>query len=349
MMRTMADILNSYILPGRVADPLEGLEQARLGEQLGLGGIVLSERWDSKELGSVMGALTQVTQRVRLVAGITHFGTRHPLVQAGMSATMQMLSGGRFVLGFGRSVPTLFQKLGIPVLNNAGMADHVDILRKLWAGETVSYRGPAGDYPEMELAQPCANPPPIIIGAVGPKTLALAGAHFDGLLLHPFLTAEGVARSVKIVRDAAMAAGRDPMSVRIYAIVVAAPDTLTGGERENILEARAVSYFMHREIGLPIVSMNGWDEAPMNRLVETGLSRLEFGQADVADSRRQLAAAVEFLPREWLETGAASGSVSRCADRLGEYLAAGADEILLHGTTPEQQGPLVEELRRRPL
>ncbi|WP_235537407.1 TIGR03857 family LLM class F420-dependent oxidoreductase [Sphingomonas sp. Root1294] len=345
----MADVLNSYILPGRIANPLEGLEQARLGEQLGLSGIVLSERWDSKELGSVMGALSQVTQRVRLIAGITHFGTRHPLVQAGMSATMQMLSGGRFVLGFGRSVPPLFQKLGIPVLNNAGMTDYIDILRKLWAGETVCYNGPAGDYPEMELAQPCANPPPIIIGAVGPKTLALAGAHFDGILLHPFLTVEGVARSVKIVRNAARAAGRDPMSTRIYAIVVAAPDTLTPAQRQNILEARAVSYFMHRQIGQPIVRMNEWDEAPMSRLIETGLSKFEFGQADVAESRRQLAAAVEYLPREWLESGAASGSISQCADRLAEYLEAGADEILLHGTTPEQQGELVAELRHRPL
>lgn len=348
-MRTMADVLNSYILPGRVADSLEGLKQAQIGEQLGLSGIVLSERWDSKELGSVMGALSQVTQRVKLIAGITHFGTRHPLVYAGMSATMQKLSDGRFVLGFGRSVPPLFRKLGIPVLNNVGMTDYIGILRKLWAGESVCYSGPAGDYPEMALAQPCSNPPPIIIGAVGPKTLALAGAHFDGILLHPFLTVEGVARSAKIVRDAAKAAGRDPMSVRIYAIVVVAPDTLTPEQRHDMLEARAVSYFMHRQIGLPIISMNGWDETPMNRLVETGLSRLEFGQADAAESRRLLAAAAGHLPREWLETGAASGSVAQCADRIGEYLEAGADEILLHGTTPEQQGFLVEELRCRPL
>src|SRR3546814_4553783 len=57
--------------------------------------------------------------RVKLVAGLTHFGTRHPLVQAGMGATLQMLSGNRFVLGFGRAVPPLFRKLGIAVLNNA--------------------------------------------------------------------------------------------------------------------------------------------------------------------------------------------------------------------------------------
>ena len=37
-------------------------------------------------------------------------------------------------------------------------------------------------------------------------------------------------------------------------------------------EARAVSYFMHREVGLPIVSANGWDEAPLGHLMATGLA-----------------------------------------------------------------------------
>src|SRR3546814_1547081 len=164
-----------------------------------------------------------------------------------MGATLQMLSGNRFVLGFGRAVPPLFRKLGIAVLNNAGMADHVGILRRLWAGETVSYSGPAGDYPEMQLAQPCESPPPVILGAVGPKTLALAGAHFDGVVLHPFLTTEGVARSVRIVRDAARDAGRDPEAVAIYATVVTAPDSLLPKQREDIFEARAGSYFRSEE------------------------------------------------------------------------------------------------------
>ena len=67
------DVLNAYILPGRASDARVGLAQAQEGERIGLGGIFLSERWDTKELGSVMGALTQATDRVQLVAGITHF------------------------------------------------------------------------------------------------------------------------------------------------------------------------------------------------------------------------------------------------------------------------------------
>src|SRR3546814_6504045 len=58
--------LNAYILPGRAAHPAPGLEQAQAGEALGLGGIFLSERWETKELGAMMGALTQEIGRAHV-------------------------------------------------------------------------------------------------------------------------------------------------------------------------------------------------------------------------------------------------------------------------------------------
>ncbi len=336
--------LHAYILPGHIDDAREGLSQAREAEELGLGGILLSERWETKEFGSVMGALTQVTSRVNLVAGLTHFGTRHPLVLAGIGATMQTLSAGRFTLGFGRGVPAQFRKLGIPQFGNAGMADFVGILRQLWAGETVSYSGPAGEYPEMQLGKPCSNPPPVILGAVGPNTLAMAGTHFDGLLLHPFLSYEGVARSVEIVRNAARDAGRGADAVRIYATVVTAPDYLLEADQRNVLHARAVSYFMHREVGLPIVKTNGWDEAAMDRIVATGLASLDYGAGDAAEKRKLMAQAAALIPPEWLSQGAATGSTDDCLNRLQGYLGAGADGIVLHGIALNQLAPLISAL-----
>ncbi|GGY98251.1 TIGR03857 family LLM class F420-dependent oxidoreductase [Novosphingobium colocasiae] len=334
----------SYVLPGQVSDPNPVFAQAAAAEALGIGGIFLSERWESKELGAVMGALAHATTSLQLVAGLTHFGTRHPVVQAGMAQTMQMLSGGRFVLGYGRGVVSHFKKLGIPTPNMQGMVDYVSILRRLWAGESISYNGPAGDYPALQLPQGYDNPPPLIMGTIGPKTLAMAGAHFDGVVLHPFLTVDGVARSIRIVRDAAEAAGRDPLAVKIYATIVTAPDTLSEDQRIDILEARAVSYFMHRELGMPIVATNGWSEEPLDVMASTGLAALEYGTGDARDKRRRMAEVAGLLPSEWLTEGAAVGSVARCIERLGEYVDAGVDYILLHGTTPDQQGEIVGAL-----
>lgn len=344
-MAITADQLYSYILPGQVNDPKPGLQQARKADALGLGGIFLSERWETKELGATMGALTQVTDTVRLVAGLTHFGTRHPVVQAGMAQTLQLLSGDRFVLGYGRGVESHFRKMGIPTPNLQGLADHAMILRKLWAGETVNYNGPAGDFGELKLPQGYPVPPPLIFGTIGPKTLAMAGAHFDGVVLHPFLTTEGVARSIKVVRDAAAQAGRDPLSVKIYATIVTVPDTLDEDTRIDLLEARAVSYFMHRELGMPIVKTNGWSEEPMNMLADKGLAALEYGTGDARDKRRAMAQAASLLPREWLETGAAIGSIAQCVARLADYVAVGVDHVLLHGTTPDMQDGIVAGVR----
>lgn len=345
-MTITTDQIYSYILPGQVNDPRPGLDQARKADALGLGGIFLSERWETKELGSMMGALTQVTDKIMLVAGLTHFGTRHPVVQAGMAQTLQQLSGNRFVLGYGRGVEAHFRKMAIPTPKLQGLADYAMILRKLWAGETVVYDGPAGNWGELQLPQGYDTPPPLIFGTIGPKTLEMAGANFDGVVLHPFLTVDGVANSIKLIRNAAKAAGRDPQSVKIYATIVTVPDTLDENTRIDLLEARAVSYFMHPALGMPIIKTNGWDTKPMFDLAEKGLAALEYGTGDAKDKRRAMAQAASMLPREWLETGAAIGSIGQCVARLQDYADAGVDNILLHGTTPDMQDEIIAGVRQ---
>lgn len=174
----------------------------------------------------------------------------------------------------------------------------------------------------------------------------MAGAHFDGVVLHPFLTVEGVARSIQVVRDAASRAGRDPAAIKIYATIVTVPDTLDEGTRIDLLEARAVSYFMHRELGAPIVSANGWSEEPMNQLADKGLAALEYGTGNAQDKRQAMARAASLLPREWLETGAATGSIAQCVSRLQAYAGAGVDYLLLHGTTPDMQHEIIDGVRQ---
>lgn len=82
----------------------------------------------------------------------------------------------------------------------------------------------------------------------------------------------------------------------------------------------------------------------MLAVANSGLSRLEFGRSDVAESRRLMAAAVSMLPSAWLSSGAVVGSIEQCMARLREYLDVGVDQILLHGTTPDQQGERVAAL-----
>jgi len=181
----------------------------------------------------------------------------------------------------------------------------------------------------------------MILAAMGPKTLALAGTHFDGVVLHPFLTLEGVARSAAIVRRAAEEAGRDPASVRIYAEIVVAPDS-TEQQILSAVKMRAITYFSVRDLGGQLVAMNGWDPAPMERLLgDPRYLNIEGQKGTHEELKARIAEAVSILPVEWIESGAAIGTAAQVAARLGEYRAAGADEIVLHGTTTERLGPLV--------
>lgn len=340
--RALKDNLFTYVLPGQTAEPRAGLDEARDAERMGHRGVFLSERWESKEAGAMLGALAVTTERLTIVAGMTHCTTRHPLVQAGMAQTLQMLSGDRFVLGYAPGVPAQFRKLGIKVLSREGMADHVAIIRKLWAGETVRYQGPAGDFPEMQLASSYDRPPPIILGAIGPLGLKLAGAHFDGVAFHPFLTADAVARSIAVVKEAAREAGRDPARLQFWATVVTAPDSLPADQRIDIVEARAVSYFMHHSIGHALAAANGWDPEPIRRLLEADLARFEYGEGSIATKRKMMADMANLLPPEWLSSAAATGSERQCAEKLGEYWNTGIDHVLIHGTKPAAQAGLLE-------
>jgi probable F420-dependent oxidoreductase len=217
--------LGCYVLPGGVCDPREGLVQARAAERIGLDAVWIGERYDTKDLPSLAGALGQVTSRVRIGAAVTHPGLRHPMVLASMGQTLQSLTGGRFVLGLGRSADWRWDAYGVRAPTLRSLADTADILRRLWAGETVAYDGPAGHFPRLRLPQrPDVSPPPLLLAAVGPKTVDVAGRAFDGVILHPFLTVDGVRDSVRRVREAAQRVGRDPSAVRCVATIVVAPD-----------------------------------------------------------------------------------------------------------------------------
>jgi 5,10-methylenetetrahydromethanopterin reductase len=339
--RDVRSSLGAYVLPGRVADPRPAIGQARVAEQIGLGTVWLSERWGTKDIAVLAGALGQATDTVRIASGITHFQVRHPAVLASMAMTAQALTGGRMVLGFGRSVAAMWKALGLPQATNQMLVDSADILRRLCRGEKVSYSGPAGEFPAMRLSDlPDAPPPPLVFAAIGPKSLALAGAHFDGVLLHPFLTPEAVARQAATVRRAAEEAGRDPAAVRVYATVVTAPE-LPAREELEVVGARAVTYFQIPGFGENLATANGWDVEALTALRSHPLMAGLRGAADSVFTRDQLREVSLSLPPSWLTSAAAVGSAAECARRLHDYLDAGADELVLHGSTPEYLGTTV--------
>jgi 5,10-methylenetetrahydromethanopterin reductase len=340
------DKFGTYILPGRVTDPQRGIEEATEAERIGLGAVWISERYATKEPAVLAGAVSQITDKVR-IAGTMYVTMRHPIVTASVANLMQQLTGDRFRLLLAKAVPEYLASLGSAPIVFKRLADSISIYRRLWAGETVSYDGILGKFPNLALTDLYEGPPPpIIFTAIGPKSLAFAGEHCDGVLLHPFITAQGVTNSVKIVRQAAEQAGRAPDAVRIYHNIIVAPD-LPKDIEEAVVGGRAITYFQTPGFGEIITQINGWDNAVLDAIrSHPQMQNMKGENADQAFTREQLVEVSRVLPQQWLDDGAAVGTAAQCAAKLCGFLDAGADEILLHGSSPAAMGPLTEELRK---
>jgi len=92
----------------------------------------------------------------------------------------------------------------------------------------------------------------------------------------------------------------------------------------------------------------GWDASPLQRMrAHPQIAALGGKLADQAFTRMQLIDVSRTLPKFWYEQGAAIGTAAQCAATLCEFLDAGADELVLHGSAPRQMGPLTVELRKR--
>ncbi|MFF0630287.1 TIGR03857 family LLM class F420-dependent oxidoreductase [Streptomyces sp. NPDC004296] len=333
--------LGSYVLPGGTTDPGHAIGQAHAAERINLTTLWISERLGCRDLGVVAGALGQATTSVNIGSAITPFHIRHPTVLASLAGTMQTLTKGRFLLGLGRGGPWL-AGLGVtPSTPAQAVIDIAAILRRLWAGDTVTYHGPAGHYPRLHLAGPPQTAPvPLLMAALGPRSLALAGQHFDGVILPAFLTPQAVAQTIATVRNAASVTGRDPMTVRVYATVITIADP-TPRDRD-VIAGRAVSYLQPPPHGERIARLNGWDTAPLARIrAHPLLAGLGQTLADETYRPHELAGPGRLLPDNWLTASTATGSPTACARQLAEYLDAGADELILHGTPPDHLEPVI--------
>jgi probable F420-dependent oxidoreductase len=260
-----------------------------------------------------------------------------------MALTLQALSRGRFVLGIGRSIPLVWQTYGLPPATNRLLVDGLAIMRDLWAGESVTYSGPLGDFHRIRLNdKPDVAPPPVVLTAIGPRSLELAGRHFDGVLLHPFLTVDAQARAVEIVRNAAAEAGRDAHSVRVYGMVVVAADC-SPEEVDTRVRARAVTYFNAPGLAQQLVAANGWQQGYLDELGRHPLVTALGGRpADGGLQPADLVTLSHLFPPNWFTEGAAIGAAAECAAALHRYLDAGADEIVIHGSTPDLLAPVLD-------
>ena len=333
-----------YTLAGAPASARDLIDEVRAAEAMGLGSAFVSERLNIKEAATLCGAVGAVSERIGIATAATNHNIRHPQVTAAHAMTMHSLTGGRFSLGLGRGIDRATRARGLAPITTAQMEDFVGLMRRLWAGETiVGHDGPAGTYPALALRGTEPTHLPMTLVAFGPNSLALGGRCFDAVVLHTFFTDETTARAVRTVKDAAEMAGRDPAAVRVWSCFATVGDHLPEPVRLKKTVGRMATYL--QAYGDLMVRTNDWDPALLERFRADEMVADFPGAIDQIATTGQLEHIATLIPQEWLAP-AASGTPGRCVEAVQGQFDLGCDGVILHGASPDELTPIVDEYRR---
>jgi alkanesulfonate monooxygenase SsuD/methylene tetrahydromethanopterin reductase-like flavin-dependent oxidoreductase (luciferase family) len=182
----------------------------------------------------LLSALAAATERVRLGPLVACAGFHPPGLIAKMAATIDEVSGGRFVLGLGAGWNAQeFAAFGIPYDHRVSRFEEAfAIVRGLLAGERVTLAGRYWQADDAVLLPPPARRTPLMIGSNGPRVLGIALPHVDGwnTWYTDFgNTAEGFAALNERISAAARDAGRAPEEIERSACVHVVLDRADAG------------------------------------------------------------------------------------------------------------------------
>ncbi len=169
------------------------------------------------------------TERLKVSSLVLCDSFRHPAVLAREAVTLDHASGGRFELGIGwGSVVQEFETFGIGVADASArigrLKETLDILRALWAGETLDYRGEYFTLRGAHQEPQPLSPIPVVIGGAGKRTMELVAAHADWWNVHT-----GILEKLNELDDLRSRSGNARASLQAYVLYLH-----PGDDREEV-------------------------------------------------------------------------------------------------------------------
>jgi len=167
-----------------------------------------------------LGAIAARTERIRLATGVNILSQTNPLYLAKQAASLDFVSGGRFMLGVGIGwLKEEFAALGTPFeRRGARFDDAIQAMRKVWSGEVVEHQSDFLHWSGFKSHPlPVQKPFPVIIGGSKGKAFERIARYGDGWYA-PTASVEQLTPLLKSLEEACAAVGRDPASVEISAM-----------------------------------------------------------------------------------------------------------------------------------
>ncbi|HVF04656.1 MAG TPA: LLM class F420-dependent oxidoreductase [Frankiaceae bacterium] len=309
-------------LPLNLLLPVAGqADVARRAEALGYSTVWAAEAGTNDAFG-LLTACAAVTSRVRLATGVLPIFTRTPALMAQSAATLQDYSGGRFALGIGVSSETIVRRWnGVPYDRPLErMREYVPIVRRLLTWEKVSHDSdlyPVDGY-RLLLNVP-SPPPPILVGALNPGMLRLAGEVSDGALLN-WIGAPAVPAALAAVAEGA---GGSPRQNAVFVRVCVTPDV----EAARAWARREVMGYVIVPAYRRAFGTQGWGTVCADAMA-------------LWDSGDRKGAAAS-LPDEFVDSLCLAGPADEVRARFDEFRAAGVDEPVAFLFSGQREVPAI--------
>jgi phthiodiolone/phenolphthiodiolone dimycocerosates ketoreductase len=276
---------------------------------------------------TALGALASSAGRVRLGVAVTEPIRRHPVVIAQAMLTLAHVTKRAPILGIGAGERANVEPIGLSMESAVGrLEEALQVIRICFeqgGHGPLTFNGSRYqlDGARFDLQAPPGRTPRIWVGAHGPRMLRLTGQYGDGWYPTGAMSPGDYASKLRVIQDAARAAGRDPERIMpaFQATMLAAPT-----ERE----ARALlDHPMIRYLGL-LLSARDW--AAVGHRHPFGDDHR--GYVDILPenyAETELRAAIASVPaQELADTGLIWGTPERIVATMREYVDAGVRYIV---------------------
>jgi F420-dependent oxidoreductase-like protein len=307
----------------------EAAELVKAAEAAGFDSVWAAESYGS-DVVSVLAWLAAQTETIQLGAAIMQVPARPPAAAAMAGATIDKLSGGRFIFGFGPSGPQVSEGwYGVPYAKPWGRTrEYVEVVRKIVAreekldhhGEHYDLPLPGGEGKPLKLNfHPERTEIPVFIGAIGRKSVELAAEVADGWI-PIFFSVDAFEETWGEHLEAGFEkGGRSREDLEISPSLQVAIDGDLDAAR-GVVKASLLLYF------------GGMGSRKTNFYVDLAH---RFGFGEVADEVQRLfldgkrEEAYAAIPDEIVDVVALIGTEDEVAERLEGFRKAGIDRLIV--------------------
>jgi alkanesulfonate monooxygenase SsuD/methylene tetrahydromethanopterin reductase-like flavin-dependent oxidoreductase (luciferase family) len=325
----------------RKAGVREMREWARQADEAGFEIVFFSETIElMRDSVSALAGFALETERTTI--GCTQIvRLRSPLVMAQTLATLDELSGGRVLLSPGACTNTHADRHGLPHGDPVmALEEYVEAIRLLLTGERTTYRGEFVCFQDVELGfHPTRSRIPMLIAATSRTGLRAAGRFGDGVVLNATCSPEYDENAIRILKDSAEKAGRNPDDLQIAQIINC---SIEDDHRSALDSVRWEVASKLDPVQIPFIM------GPKTRVGEPYMRPEDVPTFEAAWQRGGMDALIEAVPDTYVEGMTASGTPDEVVARVQRYREAGVQLPILRAAQPHQVPRLIELFAQRP-